>query len=39
MRHFAKELKAEGWRVRYHAFKSDSQIRILLDFIESQQQL
>lgn len=21
MRHFAKELKAEGWRVRYHAFQ------------------
>ena len=39
MRHFAKELKAEGWRVRYHAFKSDSPIRSLLDFIESQQQL
>jgi deoxyribodipyrimidine photolyase-related protein len=39
MRHFAKELKAEGWRVRYHAFKSDSPIRSLLDFVESQQQL
>lgn len=24
MRHFAKELKAKGWRVRYHIFKSDS---------------
>ena len=39
MRHFAKELKAEGWRVRYHAFQSDSPIRSLLDFVESQQQL
>ena len=34
MRHFAKELKAEGWRVRYHAFKSDSPNRSQQDFID-----
>ena len=39
MRHFTKELKAKGWRVRYHAFQADSPICSLLDFVESQQQL
>src|SRR5690606_31332056 len=24
MRHFAKELKAEGWHIRYHVFQSES---------------
>lgn len=38
MRHFAKQLKAEGWRVRYHVFQSDSPIRTLLDFVQVQQQ-
>jgi len=39
MRHFAKELKAEGWRVRYHVFQSESPIRSLLDFVQAQRQL
>ena len=39
MRHFAKELKAEGWRVRYHTFQSGSPIRSLLDFVQAQRQL
>ncbi|WP_180082214.1 cryptochrome/photolyase family protein [Acinetobacter sp. YH12201] len=39
MRHFAKELKAEGWRVRYHTFQPASPIRSLLDFVQAQQQL
>ncbi|UNT62856.1 cryptochrome/photolyase family protein [Acinetobacter towneri] len=39
MRHFAKELKAEGWRVRYHAFQYGSPIRSLLDFVQAQQLL
>lgn len=39
MCHFSKELKAQGWRVRYHPFQSDSRIRKLIDFIHAQQQL
>ncbi len=39
MRHFAKELKAEGWRVRYHTFQPARPIRSLLDFVQAQQQL
>ena len=30
MRHFAKELKAQGWRVRYHAFNRNSEIKKLI---------
>lgn len=39
MRHFAKELQAAGWKIRYHTFKRDSEIKKLLDFIQHQQQL
>lgn len=39
MRHFAKALKAQGWRVRYHTFQSGSPIRSLLDFVQAQRQL
>ena len=39
MRHFAKELQAAGWKVRYHPFKRDSEIKKIIDFIQSQQQL
>jgi deoxyribodipyrimidine photolyase-related protein len=38
MRHFAKELKAQGWKVRYHPFKRESDIKKLVDFIADQQQ-
>ena len=27
MRHFAKELKAQGWKIRYHIFKHESHIK------------
>ena len=39
MRHFAKELKAQGWRVRYHRFQRDSRLRKLIDFVDAQQQV
>src|SRR5690606_41572796 len=39
MRHFAKGLKAEGWRVRYNVFQSESPIRSLLDFVQAPRQL
>ena len=39
MRHFAKELKVQGWRVRYHPFQRDSKIRKLIDFVHAQHQL
>ncbi|ENW09204.1 hypothetical protein F930_03698 [Acinetobacter pittii ANC 3678] len=38
MRHFAKELKAQGWKIRYHTFKRESHIKKLVDFIALQQQ-
>lgn len=39
MRHFAKELKAQGWRVRYHAFNRNSEIKKLIHFVQAQHQL
>ncbi len=38
MRHFAKELKAQDWKIRYHTFKRESHIKKLVDFIALQQQ-
>ena len=38
MRHFAKELKAQSWKVRYHPFQRESDIQKLVDFIAAQQQ-
>ncbi len=28
MRHFAKELKAQGWKIRYHIFKRESHKKV-----------
>ncbi|WOE32438.1 MULTISPECIES: cryptochrome/photolyase family protein [unclassified Acinetobacter] len=38
MRHFAKALKAQGWRIHYHCFASNHLIKKLLDFVQLQQQ-
>ena len=39
MRHFAKELKAQGWKVRYHALNRNSEIKKLIHFVQAQHQL
>lgn len=38
MRHFAKELRAQGWKIRYQVFNRQSPIQSLLDFVQHQQQ-
>ncbi len=38
MRHFAKKLKAQGWKIRYHTFNRKNNIATLLDFVQRQQQ-
>ncbi|ENV61006.1 cryptochrome/photolyase family protein [Acinetobacter soli] len=37
MRHFAKALKQDGWKIQYHVYEAKSPIRSLLDYVEQQQ--
>lgn len=37
MRHFAKALKQDGWKIQYHVYDAKSPIRSLLDYVAQQQ--